>query len=170
MGSDRDLHRDLYQAIRLVRPLHLNVHRFVEHLLVGGELTVSTRAVLEAIIELEPATTAELSRHLALRRQQVERTVGPLAEQGLIVATPDRTDRRLRRWTATDRGREVFTSVHQMEIATVIDMCRDVDPADIAVTARVLATIDERFRTAVYGFDDGLDGLDGRIDDRSAGR
>ena len=149
MGSEPDLHRDLYEAIRLVRPIHLNVHRFVEHLLADGPLTVSTRAVLEAAIELEAATTAELSRHLSLKRQQVERLIGPLVDDGLLDGQIDRTDRRARRWTATDRGRQVFAAIHKAEVGAVADRCRDLDPADIAVAARVMAAIDDRLRQAV---------------------
>ncbi|MEM9563331.1 MAG: MarR family transcriptional regulator [Actinomycetota bacterium] len=153
MGSDADLHRDLYEAIRLVRPIHLNVHRFVEHLLVETELTVSTRAVLEATIDLGTATTAELGRHLALKRQQVERAIGPLVDDGLIVDRTDHLDRRARRWTATDRGRHLFASIHETEVAAVVEMCRDIDAADIAVAARVMTAIDERLRGAVYDLD-----------------
>ncbi|MEM9893845.1 MAG: MarR family transcriptional regulator [Actinomycetota bacterium] len=155
MGRESDLHRDLYEAIRLVRPIHLNVHRFVEHLLSDGELSVSTRAVLEATIQLEAATTAELGRHLSLKRQQVERTVGPLADLGLIAGEQDPTDRRARRWRPTSGGREVFAAIHRTEVVAVADLCRDLDPDDIAVAARVMAVIDERLRAAVHEIDGG---------------
>lgn len=153
VGREPDLHRDLYEAIRLVRPIHLNVHRLLEHLLSGTELSVSERAVLEATIELGAATTTELGRHLSLKRQQVERIVGPLAEAGFVVGQTDPVDRRARRWRATDRGCEVFEEVHHAEVAAVVEMCRDVDLADLAVTARVMATIDERLRAAVREID-----------------
>lgn len=153
MGRQPDLHRDLYEAIRLVRPIQLNVHRFLEHFLSGRGISVPERAVLEATIQLGAATTAELSRHLSLKRQQVERIVGPMAEAGFIVGQTDPADRRARRWRATSRGREVFDEIHRAEVAAVIEMCRDIDPADVAVTARVMATIDERLRVAVYEID-----------------
>ncbi len=153
MGREPDLRRDLYEAIRLVRPIHLNVHRFLEQFLSDTDLSVSERAVLEAVIQLGAATTSELSRHLSLRRQQVERVVGPLAEAGFIIGQTDPLDRRARRWHASDRGREVFEGVHHGEVAAVVELCRDIDPADIAVTARVMAAIDERLRVAVYEID-----------------
>ncbi len=149
MTAANDLHRDLYTTIRLVRPIHLNVHRFVEHLLGDGELSVSTRAVLEATIELERATTADISRHLSLKRQQVERLVGPLADAGFIDHEPDPTDRRARLWHATDLGRTTFATLHLREVTAVAELCHDLDPADIAIAARVMATIDERLRGAV---------------------
>jgi DNA-binding MarR family transcriptional regulator len=145
-----DLHRDIYESIRLVRPIHLNVHRFLEDFLSGTDLSVPERAVLEATIQLGAATTTELGRHLALKRQQVERIVGPLAEAGFIEGQTDPVDRRARRWRATDRGRQIFDDVHHAEVAAVVEMCGDVDQADIAVTARVMATIDERLRAAVH--------------------
>lgn len=153
VGREPDLHRDLYEAVRLVRPIHLNVHRFLEHFLSDTDLSVPERAILEAAIQLEAATTTELSRHLSLKRQQVERIVGPLAEAGFIIGQTDPVDRRARRWHVTDRGREVFDGVHHAEVAAVVDICRDIDPADIAVTARVMALIDERLRAAVHEID-----------------
>lgn len=153
MGSAEDARRDLYETVRLVRPIHLNVHRFVEHLLADGDMTVAKRAVLEAVIDLDAATAAELGRHLSLKRQQVERVIRPLVEDGLVSDRPDRADRRARRWYATDRGRHVFTSIHRAEVDAVADMFRDIDPAEIAVAARVMAAIDERFRAAMYEID-----------------
>ncbi len=149
MESEPDWHRDLYNAIRIVRPIHLNVHRFVEHLLSHRNLTVTERAVLEATIELEAATTAELSRHLSLKRQQIERTVEPLVDDGLIVRVPSPVDGRARLCTPTDAGRDLFASIHRAEVAAVAEICSDIDPADIAVAAHVMAAIDERLRGAV---------------------
>lgn len=153
MESEADWHHHLYEAIRVVRPIHLNVHRFVEHLLSGHDLTVAKRAVLEATIELEAATTAELSRHLSLKRQHVERIVGPLTDDGLIRRDPSPVDRRAQLWSPTKTGREVFATIHRAEVAAVAEMCGDIDPADITTAAKVMAAIDERLRVAVHALD-----------------
>ncbi len=155
MQHSERVRRHLYEAIRLVRPLHLNVHRFVEHLLGSVDLTVTDRAVLEAIIESGPSTVSEVSRRLSLKRQQVERAVAALTKGNLIERSDNPAHKRARLCSATAAGMQMFDTLHQAELDAVLQMCDDLDPHEVETAARVLAVIDEHFRTAVRELDEG---------------
>ena len=154
MQNRNNVSHHLYEAIRLVRPLHLNVHRFVEHLLSSSDLTVTDRAVLEAIIETGPSTVPEVSRLLSLKRQQVERAVTTLTQANLIERSDNPAHKRARLCAATTAGTQMFNTLHQTELDAVLEMCNDLDPNEIDAAARVLAAIDERFRAAVRELDE----------------
>lgn len=154
MRDTDKISQHLYEAIRLVRPLHLNVHRFVEHLLHSTDLTVTDRAVLEAIIETGPSTVSEISRLLSLKRQQVERAVTALTRGNLVERSDNPAHKRARLCSATVAGTQMFDRLHQAELDAVLEMCDGLDPHEIETAARVLASIDAHFRAAVRELDE----------------
>lgn len=84
-----DKQERLYKAIKLVRPIHLNVHRSIEHMLEGSGISVAERAVLELLC-VEPLTVPEAARRLSMKRQFVLRVVVGLLEKGLLEKHPTR--------------------------------------------------------------------------------
>ncbi|WP_018235963.1 MarR family winged helix-turn-helix transcriptional regulator [Ensifer sp. BR816] len=141
-----DRQERLYKAIKLVRPVHLNVSRTVEKMLEGAGISVVERAVLELLCE-EPLTVPEAARRLSMKRQFVQRVAAGLIEKGLVEKKPNPEHRRAYFCAPSPAGRDLFNAVHQRELEMLHSVLGDINQTEVVVALRVMARIDAAFET-----------------------
>ena len=142
---DQDAVKSLYQAIRLVRPIHLNVARVVERQLEGTGITVPMRAVLELLVEEGPSSGPQIAARLSLKRQFVHRTISVLREAGLVERRDNELHKRSDLFVPSAAGRAAFKRIHSHELRVLAEQMNDVSDADIAAVHKVLALVDRVF-------------------------
>jgi DNA-binding MarR family transcriptional regulator len=135
-----------YQVLSGVRPLYLASARAVDESLRGTGLTVPLRAVLELVLARGPMTVPQVARDVGVTRQSVQALVDAGAARGLVTLTDNPSHRRSRFITVTEHGRQTFADVHRRELANLDRVTADLDLADLALCARVLAVLAERVR------------------------
>ena len=139
-----DRQERLYKAIKLVRPVHLNVSRTVEKMLEGAGISVVERAVLELLCE-EPLTVPEAARRLSMKRQFVQRVAAGLIDKGLIEKRPNPEHRRAYFCAPSPTGRDLYNAVHQRELEMLHSVLGDINQTEVVVALRVMARIDAAF-------------------------
>jgi DNA-binding MarR family transcriptional regulator len=151
LGTDEDIEvrrtgDAAYQVLRQVRPLYQASGRAVEHALRGTDVTVPLRAVLELVLDRGAMTVPQLAREFGVTRQSVQVLVDTGAARGLVEFADNPQHRRSRLVTATEHGRRTFTEVHRRELVNLDRVTADLDAADLARCAHVLAVLTDRIR------------------------
>lgn len=143
-----DKQERLYKAIRLIRPVHLNVSRTMEKLLQGAGISVAERAILELLCEKQ-LTVPEAARQLSMKRQFVQRTAAGLMSKGLIEKAPNPEHRRAYFCAATAAGRDLFGAIHRRELEMLHAALGDINQTEVVVALRVMMRIDAAFEALV---------------------
>lgn len=131
----------LYEFIRLVRPVFRALYDAVEAGLVGSGITVSQRAVLETLHDLGPATVPRIAEALALDRQPVQRAVDELLASGLVARAENPAHRRSWLVVTTEAGRRAFASVREREDVVIAQVGDRLDAADVEAAIRVARAV-----------------------------
>jgi DNA-binding MarR family transcriptional regulator len=139
-----DKQERLYKAIKLLRPVHLNVNRTLEKMLAGTGITVAERAVLELLCD-EPLTVPEAARRLSMKRQFVQRIVAGLIKKDLVEKKPNPEHLRAYFCLPTPAGRDLFNIVHQRELDMLHAVLGDINQTEVVVALRVMTRIDAAF-------------------------
>lgn len=139
-----DKQERLYKAIKLVRPIHLNVHRSIEHMLEGSGVSVAERAVLELLC-VEPLTVPEAARRLSMKRQFVLRVVVGLLEKGLLEKRPNPEHRRAYFCTPSVAGRDLFEAIHRRELEFLHAALGDINQTEVVAALRVMTRVARAF-------------------------
>lgn len=147
-----DKQERLYKAVRLVRPVHLNVSRTMEKLLEGAGISVAERAVLELICG-QPLTVPEAARQLSMKRQFVQRVAAGLISKGLIEKTPNPEHRSAYVCAPTSAGRDLFQAVHRRELEMLNAVLGDINQTEVVVALRVMMRIDAAFEALAQAGD-----------------
>lgn len=130
-----------YAVLRHVRPLHQYSARAVSDLLVGTDLTLPLRAVLELLLEGGPQTAPELARSLLVTRQGVQKVVDDGLRVGHLSLRDNPAHARSRLVTVTDRGQRVFEQLRVAEAANLEAVTAGIDPEELARCAEVLGRL-----------------------------
>jgi DNA-binding MarR family transcriptional regulator len=138
----------LYQAIRLIRPIHLNMQRTLEAQLAGTGISVPQRDLLEVFHGNGPLTVPTISRMLGIKRQFVQRTVGDLLDLGLVERRTSPRNPRVFLYRLTDQGCRLFETVHEREMALLRQRLGDINITEVVVALRVLARIAGAYESA----------------------
>jgi DNA-binding MarR family transcriptional regulator len=152
-----DKQERLYRAIKLVRPVHLNVSRTLEKMLDGAGITVAERAVLELLCDA-PLTVPEAARRLSMKRQFVQRVAAGLIAKGLIERKPNPEHRKAYFCAPTAAGRDLFTAVHQRELEMLHAVLGDINQTEVVVALRVMMRIDQAFEALARQVGEASDG------------
>ncbi|WFU47364.1 MarR family winged helix-turn-helix transcriptional regulator [Sinorhizobium terangae] len=144
-----DKQERLYKAIKLVRPIQLNVNRTVEKMLDGAGITVAERAILEVLCN-EPLTVPEAARRLSMKRQFVQRITAGLFAKALIEKKPNPEHRKAYFCVPSAAGRELFNAVHQRELELLHAALGDINQTEVVVALRVMARIDSAFEELAH--------------------
>lgn len=148
MQSRFDKQDRLYQAVRLIRPIHLNLQRTLEAQLAGTGISVAQRDLLELLYMSGPVTVPTATRMLGTKRQFVQRTMSGLVALGLVERR--RNPKRSRAWICgvTDTGARLFETVHQREMALLRQRLGDINITEVVVALRVLARVAGAYEAA----------------------
>ncbi len=116
-----------------------------DRLVAGLELTSARWQILGAIVAAAyPQPVAWLARNLGANRQNVQRIVNDLANDGLVEFEPNPHHRRAHLVVMTDKGRQTFAAAMRLQTPWIEAMSADVSPADAATAHRVILSLREK--------------------------
>ena len=108
-------------------------------------LTSARWQILGAIVHAERAQpVAWLARDLGANRQNVQRIVNDLHQEGLVVFQPNPHHKRAHLVVLTDQGRRAFEAAIEAYDPKVDALAEDIPVEDIMTAQRVLATLQKR--------------------------
>lgn len=128
----------IYQVLRLTRPLVLNSARVVEAALKTDRVSVGMRAVLEVLAEDGPMTVPAIADRLDLARQGIQRHVDDLAALGHAEARPNPAHRRSVLIHLTGSGQALFRRIRDDDLRRLATMAADCSADEIATALKVL--------------------------------
>jgi len=134
---------ELYEIIRLIRPLHRRLARAVEAKLAGTGITVGMRAAMEVLEEAGPMSVPEIGRTLFLARQQVQLMVNALEDQGLAERRLNPAHKRSPLFALSEAGHDRFGEIRAGENDEIDAVCELFSEGDLNTAQKVLcATLD----------------------------
>ncbi len=136
---------ELYELIRLIRPVHRRLARAVEAYLEGAGVTVGMRAVLEVLNEGGPLSVPDIGRVLFLSRQQVQLMVNDLEVAGLVERRPNPAHKRSSLFALTDFGENRFAEIRLRETDNITALCEQFSGEDLKASQRVLCGLLDQF-------------------------
>lgn len=145
--------KDLYDLIRLVRPLYKVLEGAVIRGLEGTDLTVTGRAVLEQIHDNGPLPVPRIADALILPRQFVQKTVDELTAKRLVERRRNSAHRRSALIALTPLGRQLITEVLAHENLVTSRVASHVTPDDLAIARTVMKTMIEHYSDKEIGHD-----------------
>lgn len=136
---------ELYEIIRLIRPVHRRLARAVEAKLDGTGITVGMRAVLEVLQETGPMSVPDLGRMLFLSRQQIQLMVNELEKQSLVRRRPNPAHRRSPLFAITEAGQTGFGEIRARENDEIEAVSDLFEQEDLRSAQRVLCAMLDHF-------------------------
>lgn len=136
---------ELYEIIRLIRPVHRRLARAVEAKLEGTGITVGMRAVLEVLQEAGPMSVPDLGRMLFLARQQIQLLVNELEKRGLVDRRPNPAHKRSPLFAMTRAGEAGFGEIRARENDDIDKISGLFEQEDLRSTQRVLCAMLDQF-------------------------
>lgn len=136
---------ELYEIIRLIRPVHRRLARAVEAKLEGTGITVGTRAVMEVLEEAGALSVPEIGRMLFLARQQIQLLVNALEEEGLVERRPNPAHKRSPLFALSEAGHDRFGEIRAKETDEIETICELFSEDDLRSTQRVLCAMLDHF-------------------------
>jgi DNA-binding MarR family transcriptional regulator len=130
-----------YAVLRHVRPLHQYSARAVGDLLVGTDLTLPLRAIIELVLEDGPQPVPQLARSLLVTRQGVQKVVDEGVQLGHLALRDNPAHARSRLVTVTADGERAFETLRSAEAANLERATAGIDPDDLARCAEVLGRL-----------------------------
>jgi len=124
------------------RLLHQTAHAWrlaVDRRLKDSGLSMSSWLAIATVATApEPPTQKALAQLLGLEDASVVPLVDRLVNQQLLARVQPKEDRRKRLLVLTDLGNEAFIEVKSQADALRTELLADVDPAELAITEKVL--------------------------------
>lgn len=136
---------ELYEIIRLVRPVHRRLARAVEAKLEGTGITVGMRAVMEVLEEAGAMSVPEIGRVLFLARQQIQLIVNALEDAGLVERRPNPAHKRSALFVLSEKGATVFGEIRAKENDEIDAVCELFSEEDLNAAQKVLCTMLDHF-------------------------
>lgn len=105
-------------------------------------LTSARWQLLGAIIAAErPEPVAWLARRLGANRQNVQRIVNDLSEEGLVTFAPNPNHRRAQLVVLTEKGKQAFAAAMRVQSPWINDLANGLSPTDLSAVGRVLTAL-----------------------------
>ncbi len=137
----------VYDVLRLVRPVLLNLMRTVERRQAGQRVTMGMRAVLERLSEGGAQTVPHIARSMMLDRQPVQRLVDELLSAGLVERIANPAHQRSLLIRATPAGVDEFDRIRATEMRDLRDIAVPLASRDVEASLRVLTHLAREFAT-----------------------
>lgn len=136
---------ELYDLIRLVRPLYKVLEGAVVRGLQGTGLTVTERAVLEQIHDNGPLPVPRIGDALIAPRQFVQKTVDGLTAKGLVERRRNAAHRRSGLMALTPSGAQLIMEVLAREAEMTARVAACLETGDLVVARAVIETVIEGY-------------------------
>ena len=142
-------------AGRALTDVVLELFRLNNRMITAGDrlvadlgLTSARWQVLGTIVTSERAQpVAWLARDMGGNRQNVQRIVNDLADDGLVAFQPNPHHRRAQLVVLTERGREAFDAAMRLQAPWINELAEGLRVTDIETALAVVSTIRRRLET-----------------------
>jgi DNA-binding MarR family transcriptional regulator len=141
----------VYEVVRLLRPLVLQVARVLDGRPGSQGLTPGTRAALEFLAENGPQTVPDIARRWTLGRQNVQRVADALIARRLVERVENPGHRRSMRLGLTPDGVTLCRALHRQEQEIIAQLTPGLGQSDVDGCRRVLRHLHAGFRFPAGG-------------------
>lgn len=139
----------------VVTGLILDLFRVNSLLLTAGDrlvarlgLTSARWQILGAIVTVgRPQPVAWLARDLGANRQNVQRIVNDLHEDGLVAFAPNPHHRRAQLVVLTDKGRQAFDAAMRLQVPWVNELSEGLSIKDLETVHRVIIALRQKLES-----------------------
>jgi DNA-binding MarR family transcriptional regulator len=125
----------------LAEELRVAIGDFVRHARTHDEMPPGQAAVLGHLDRSGPLSIADLARLERVKHQSMARTVGLLADRGLITSGRREADRRQVVLTLTPSGGDALASARRARAAGIARAIHDLDEAEREIIRRIPAVL-----------------------------
>lgn len=139
--------QQLHQLIWMSRPLMQAAEACVEAGLVGTNLTVRMRAVLEMLDKYGEQTVPEIAARLEIKRQYVQIMCNETLASGLVEQRPNPRHKRSPVLALTDHGRTLIEEIISNEMKLMEKIGVNLSYEDISAALEVVLTVADRLKT-----------------------
>lgn len=139
--------QQLHQLIWMSRPLMQAAEACVESGLVGTNLTVRMRAVLEMLDKYGEQTVPEIAARLEIKRQYVQIMCNGTLASGLVEQRPNPRHKRSPVLTLTEHGRTLIKEIISTEMKLMGKVGANLSNEDISTALEVVLTVADRLKT-----------------------
>ncbi|MEJ6391249.1 MarR family winged helix-turn-helix transcriptional regulator [Gymnodinialimonas ulvae] len=139
--------QQLHQLIWMSRPLMQAAEACVEAGLVGTNLTVRMRAVLEMLDKYGEQTVPEIAARLEIKRQYVQIMCNETLASGLVEQRPNPRHKRSPVLALTDHGRTLIEEIISNEMKLMEKVGVNLSYQDISTALEVVLTVADRLKT-----------------------
>lgn len=139
--------QQLHQLIWMSRPLMQAAEACVEAGLVGTNLTVRMRAVLEMLDKYGEQTVPEIAARLEIKRQYVQIMCNETLASGLVEQRPNPRHKRSPILALTDHGRTLIEEIISNEMKLMEKIGVNLSYEDISTALEVVLTVADRLKT-----------------------
>lgn len=137
---------DLYDLIRLVRPLYKVLEAEVARGLIASGLTVTERAVLEQLHDHGARPVPRVADDLLAPRQFIQKTANRLIDAGLVERQNNAAHRRSNLLALTATGAQAIKAILAREMGVTARVAADLDTGDIATAKALIAKMIDGYR------------------------
>jgi DNA-binding MarR family transcriptional regulator len=135
---------DAYQITWLIRRLFRAMGQRSNEQLSGRGLTAADRAVLEFLSAADGLTVPEIAARYQVSRQHIQVTVNGLVAKGLLTTRENPKHKRSLVIALTARGRKLFASILEEDLATVEEWFAEMSGAERKYLRRTLESLLQR--------------------------
>lgn len=136
----------LYELVWMSRPLMQAAEGCVERGLVGTDLTVRMRAVLEMLHAHGDLSVPEIAAKLDIKRQYVQVMVNETLLSGFTDQRPNPRHKRSPLLSLTDQGRQLIGEVIAKELELMQLVGSDLTEEEISTALKVVQAITARLK------------------------
>ena len=116
-----------------------------DRLVAGLGLTSARWQVLGSIVAVDrPQPVAWLARDMAGNRQNIQRIVNDLAEEGLVAFQTNPHHRRAQLVVLTEKGKQTFDAARRLQAPWVNKLSEGLQVKDLEATHRVIAALRQK--------------------------
>lgn len=141
----------LHQLIWMSRPLMQAAEACVEAGLLGTNLTVRMRAVLEILSRYGEQTVPEIAARLEIKRQYVQIMCNETLASGFVELRANPRHKRSPSLALTDRGRTLIEEIISTEMKLVGEIGRNLSEEDIATALKVVLAVADGLKKRAGG-------------------
>lgn len=138
--------KNLYELVWMSRPLMQAAEECVEKGLVGTDLTVRMRAVLEMLLAHGELSVPDIAAKLEIKRQYVQLMVNETLASNFTTQRPNPRHKRSPLVALTDSGRETIEDITRKEMDLMKDMEADFRDEDVSTALRVVQALTAKLK------------------------
>ncbi len=139
-------HDTFYQIALLARPLQREMEAAVAAMLSGASITVRTRAMLEVLGGIGPATVPQVARDMGIRRQYVQIMMNEAEAGGLVRSRDNPAHERSALFELTRPGKDVLAGLERAERRVIESLVDNLTRDEVEKTRHVIGHMLQGFR------------------------